>query len=86
MKSRRDTGTPRIIRRREVCERVGVNYTTIWRWEKEGLFPRRVQLNPAASGVNAAVGWLEHEVDDWIRHRIRVAGTPRHDEAQPSDV
>ena len=37
----------------------------IWRLERDGKFPRRLRL-----GANA-VGWLENEIDDWIRQRAR---------------
>lgn len=66
----------RIIRRREVCDRTGLSYPTIWRMEHAGQFPTRVQLNPDATGINVAVGWLEDEVDEWIHNRIRLAGRP----------
>ena len=29
----------RLVRRREVCERTGLSYTTIWRLEKSGIVP-----------------------------------------------
>jgi len=61
----------KIIRRSEVCRRTGYVYTSIWRLEREGKFPARVQLNPGAT--NGAVGWYEDEVDEWIHNRIRVA-------------
>lgn len=64
----------RLVRRREVCERTGLSYTTIWRLEKRGLFPRRRQLNPSATGINAGVAWLESEISQWIHDRIKVAG------------
>jgi predicted DNA-binding transcriptional regulator AlpA len=64
----------KIIRRREVCERVGLSYSTIWRYEQQGLFPQRVQLNPNATGMTAVVGWRSDEVDEWIYSRLRVAG------------
>ena len=64
----------KILRRREVCDRTGLSYTTIWRYERAGLFPRRVQLNPNVTGMNSAVGWLESEVAEWIHRRIRVGG------------
>ena len=64
----------RLVRRREVCERTGLSYTTIWRLEKRGLFPRRRQLNPSATGINAGIAWLESEISQWIHDRIKVAG------------
>ena len=46
-----------IIRKPEVLRRTGYSDTTIWREEKAGRFPQRVQLSPMA------VGWYER------RHR-----------------
>lgn len=53
----------RILRRASVQDRIGVHMVTLWRWERAGRFPRRVRIGPNA------VGWLEHEVDAWIRAR-----------------
>ena len=65
-----------IIRKREVLRRTGLSDTTIWRHEKRGDFPARVQLTEA--GV---VGWFEDEIDRWIHGRIRGGGKrpPRAD-------
>ena len=60
----------RIIRKRVVLQRTGYSDATIWRKEKAGQFPERVQLSP--DGM--AVGWYEDEVDEWIRSRIRGPG------------
>lgn len=54
---------PRIIRKRELHQRVGYSDVHIWRLEKAGQFPKRIQLGPRA------VGWLESEVDAWIQAR-----------------
>ena len=40
--------------------------TTIWREERAGRFPKRVQLSPGR------VGWLGSEIRDWIKSRPRV--------------
>ncbi len=53
----------RVLRKKEVANRVGYSAMHIWRMEREGRFPRRLQLGPNA------VGWLESEVDDWISAR-----------------
>ena len=53
----------RVLRKKEVADRVGYSSMHIWRMEREGRFPRRLQLGPNA------VGWLESEVDDWISAR-----------------
>jgi predicted DNA-binding transcriptional regulator AlpA len=65
---RKTTRPRRLIRKQEVLHRTGYSHTTIWRLEKAGLFPLRVQLSPMA------VGWFEDEVDEWIASRIRQGG------------
>ena len=65
---RKATRPRRLIRKQEVLHRTGYSHTTIWRLEKAGLFPLRVQLSPMA------VGWFEDEVDQWIASRIRRGG------------
>jgi prophage regulatory protein len=42
--------------------------TTVWRWEKNGQFPRRRSLG------GRSVGWLRNEVLEWIATRPQ-AGT-----------
>jgi prophage regulatory protein len=60
----------RIIRKREVLRRTGyADYSSIWRLERNGEFPKRVQLN-----ANGAVGWYEAEIDEWVRNRVRAGG------------
>jgi prophage regulatory protein len=58
----------RIIRKPEVVRRTGYSAVQIWRFERDGLFPKRVQLGPMA------VGWFEDEVLDWIQSRVRQGG------------
>lgn len=41
----------------------GVSRSSLYRWEKEETFPKRIVL-----GKNI-VGWLEQEVDEWIEKR-----------------
>ncbi|WP_319405403.1 AlpA family transcriptional regulator [uncultured Desulfosarcina sp.] len=53
----------KILRWPDLKKKVPVSHVTIWRWEKDGHFPKRIQL-----GGNSA-GWLESEVDDWIEQR-----------------
>ena len=42
--------------------------TTIWREERAGRFPKRVQLSPGR------VGWVGSEIQEWIVSRPRVGG------------
>lgn len=59
----------RVLRLRDVVERIGLSKTTIWRLERAGRFPIRLQLS------SNAVGWNEDDVATWLRARPR--GTRR---------
>ena len=50
-------------RKKQVTREVGVTYSTIWRWEQLGLFPKRRQLGPGT------VAWVADEVIDWLENR-----------------
>ncbi|MCY4645352.1 MAG: AlpA family transcriptional regulator [Gammaproteobacteria bacterium] len=54
----------RLLRMSQVQDRTGLSRSTIRRWVARGLFPRPVKL-----GENV-VGWIEAEIDAWIRERI----------------
>jgi prophage regulatory protein len=54
----------RIIRLPEVEHKVGYRHTTIYALMAEGRFPRSIPLGSKARG------WIESEVDDWIRERV----------------
>ena len=54
----------RFLRRPEVMARTGLSRSTIQVRLAEGRFPRPVLLG------GRAVGWIESEVDEWIRERI----------------
>ena len=58
-----------IIRKRAVRNRIGYSDTQIWRLEKAGKFPQRVQLTEGG-----AVGWYEDKIDAWVDSRVRAAG------------
>lgn len=49
-----------VLREKDRFRLTGLSRVQAWRLEKEGRFPRRIQL-----GVNS-VGWLKHELDSWI--------------------
>lgn len=50
---------------------IGLKRLTIWRLERKGDFPKRLQLTGGGGG-GGAVGWLEHEVEEWIKNRPTV--------------
>jgi prophage regulatory protein len=54
----------RIIRRHELTDKVGYCPAHIYRLERAGLFPRRISLG------RRAVGWVEDEVESWLRERV----------------
>ena len=54
----------RFVRLPEVVFRTGLSRSTIKVRMREGCFPRPVLLG------GRAVGWIEEEVDQWIRQRI----------------
>lgn len=62
----------RIIRAKEISQKTGLSRSTIWRLEREGVFPKRKQLAPHT------VGWLESEVARWLESRQPAdQSTPR---------
>ena len=54
----------RFLRRPEVTARTGLARSTIKVRMREGSFPKPLSLG------SRAVGWIEAEVDEWIRQRI----------------
>jgi prophage regulatory protein len=54
----------RFIRFPAIRDRTGLSRSTIWRLERKGAFPKHRQL------ASNAVGWLESEVDLWVRSRV----------------
>jgi prophage regulatory protein len=53
----------RIIRQDELAERLGVTRVTLWRWCRQGLLPKPLQLGPNTTG------WTVQEIDAWIQAR-----------------
>ena len=52
---------PRLMSQREVCALIGVSAPTIWKWTRDGKFPRARVMN------GGKLGYLAHEVEEWIR-------------------
>ena len=61
---RKTRGQVRFLRLPEVLARTGLSRSTIYVRLDQGRFPRPVSLG------GRAVGWIETEVDEWIRERI----------------
>jgi len=56
----------KLLRWNAIHAQTGLSRTTVWRYERQGLFPRRVHITART------VGWLEAEVTDWLSTRDRV--------------
>jgi predicted DNA-binding transcriptional regulator AlpA len=64
--------TPRrILRQAAVLDLVPVHPTTIYRWEAQGKFPRRVVLGPNC------IGWYADEIEAFLESLARQTGTGR---------
>ena len=66
----------RIVRLPEACKIAGASPSTVWRWERDGHFPRRRQLVPGQAG--GGVGWLLTELAAWLASR--PVGSMEHDQ------
>ena len=55
----------RVLSQQTVLDRVPVSRTTLWRMERAGLFPRRIQVSAHR------VGWIEADVNAWVEARRR---------------
>jgi prophage regulatory protein len=62
------TNPTRILSGKELRKRVPYSPVQIWRLEKAGTFPRRITLGPNR------VGWVESEVEAWLRKRMDERG------------
>lgn len=63
-----ETASPeRLLRAREVIQRIGVSRSTFFAMIREGKFPAGVKI------TDQCVGWREAVVDAWIRDRPTAA-------------
>jgi prophage regulatory protein len=53
----------RIMRYPHLKATTGLSRSTIWRLERDGNFPKRIQLS------KNAVGWKQSEVSQWLQSR-----------------
>lgn len=67
-------GPERILRKKEVCQILGISKATIDRKVRSGDFPPPIQISVRA------IGWRESEIEDYINSRepvSRFASTTR---------
>lgn len=67
-----DLSAYRILRKHEVLDVTGISAATVYRWIKDGLFPRPVKLGPNS------VGWREADVLSWLESREPIDDLQRH--------
>ena len=60
-------GRSRILRLKEVCKFTGLGRSFIYQLQADDQFPRSIKI-----GVRA-VGWLEHEVQEWVERRTQLS-------------
>ena len=53
----------RILNKKDVVAKTSLSIVTIWRLERRGKFPSRIQL------CTNRVGWREADVDEWLASR-----------------
>jgi prophage regulatory protein len=55
----------RVLNVKDVVGMTGLSKVTIWRKEKSGNFPKRINL------TSRRVGWIESEIVEWLEDRPR---------------
>lgn len=56
----------RLLSLSEVMERTGLSKTSIWRMQKEGVFPVSYSIS------SKRVAWKESEINQWIQERVQT--------------
>jgi len=60
------TAELRVLREKDRFRLTGLSRVQAWRLEREGRFPKRIQL-----GSNS-VGWIASELDAWIAAKAKA--------------
>jgi prophage regulatory protein len=61
---RAPAGDIRVLRLPQVCKVTGLCRSSVYQMETEQRFPRRIKIGARS------VGWIESEVQNWLRQRI----------------
>lgn len=62
----------KVLRLPALEAKIGFKHSTIYKWIGEAGFPKPIPLGPRA------VGWLEHEVDNWLEVQAARRQTDKH--------
>lgn len=54
-------GIPTLLRINQVCEKIGVKKSTVYKWMDEQKFPRPLKLSPTC------VRWREDDIANWLQ-------------------
>lgn len=68
----------RLIKLSEVKAMTGLAETTIWRYEKDGHFPRRRQIGPNRTA------WLLSEIEDWVAALVPLELGGKGNQTEPA--
>lgn len=60
--------TSKILRLKQVLQRVGISRAHLYALKKVGSFPQNFSLSGPGG---RAVGWLESDIDDWVASRAQ---------------
>lgn len=63
----------RLLTGGQVAKWLGVDQKTVYRWAKDGFFPKPVVLGDP-DNPNAPVRYHKKEIDDWLEARPRNKG------------
>lgn len=61
-----------VIRVDDVCKKLGVSRTTLWRLRHTPNFPKPIDLGTRGSG------FIEHEIDTWLEDKAEARTPCRH--------
>ena len=59
----------RILRPRELADRIGLSLATLWRLRRRGDLPEPIRLSPGC------VGWRTSDIERWLEARETAART-----------
>jgi predicted DNA-binding transcriptional regulator AlpA len=55
----------KLIKHHDLIKQLGMSRTTIWRLERDGLFPARIRTS------GRLVAWLEADIERWLADQAR---------------
>lgn len=67
-----------ILRRKQVEQRTGLCRSAIYQGVKDGSFPKPILLTG-----KRAVGWLERDIDLWIKKRVSLSRKTIREQTRP---